>query len=157
MMKLLFSFAIVMSMALLACSNAEKKHNAHKKNEPKTRADSLMADVMEGHDAVMPKMGKIRGAQKEAQRLIDSIGALPEKAKAEAAALKARLEELVKELGYADFSMDKWMTEFNMDSAKENTEARIQYLLDEKMKVGKVKDAIINSLNKADSLLKKKF
>ncbi len=61
------------------------------------------------------------------------------------------------DLRNAIFAMDKWMAEFNMDSAKEDMEKRVQYLLDEKMKVGKVKDAILNSLNKADSLLKATF
>ncbi|MBM3416571.1 MAG: viral A-type inclusion protein [Bacteroidetes bacterium] len=154
-MKCKIFSAAFLSLAVIACNNNDKKHEGHKKSVPQTREDSLMADVMDGHDEVMPKMGKVRGAQKEARRLIDSIEALPEKAKAEAAALKANLEELVKDLSYADFAMDKWMTEFNMDSAKDNMETRIQYLLDEKIKVGKVKDAILNSLSKADSLLKK--
>jgi hypothetical protein len=110
---------------------------------------------MAGHDEVMPKMGKIRGAQKEAQRLIDSIAALPAKAQAEAALLKTKLEELVKDLSYADFAMDKWMTEFSLDSAKDNMAMRLKYLADEKLKVNKVKEAILNSLAKADSLLKK--
>ena len=49
------------------------------------------------------------------------------------------------------------MVEFSLDSLKDDVEKRIQYLTDEKMKVGKVKDAIINSLATADSLLKRKF
>jgi hypothetical protein len=53
--------------------------------------------------------------------------------------------------------MDKWMVEFSMDSMKNNVEQRINYLTEEKLKVGKVKDAILNSLAQADSLLKKKF
>lgn len=143
---------------LISCGSNEEKHNdhgGHKTEAPKTAEDSLYNDVMAGHDEVMPKMGKIRGAQKEAQRLIDSIAALPAKAQAEAGALKAKLEELVKDLSYADFAMDKWMTEFSLDSAKDNLEMRLKYLADEKQKVNKVKDAILNSLAKADSLLKK--
>lgn len=143
---------------LISCGCNEEKHNdhsGHKTEAPKTAEDSLYNDVMAGHDEVMPKMGKIRGAQKEAQRLIDSIAALPAKAQAEAGALKAKLEELVKDLNYADFAMDKWMTEFSLDSAKDNIEMRLKYLADEKLKVNKVKDAILNSLTKADSLLKK--
>ncbi len=158
MKRLYFLLLNTLLIAFVACNNDKNHegHSGHKKNPQQNRADSLMAEVMDGHDAVMPKMGKVRGAQKEAQRLIDSIAALPAKAQAEAASLKAKLEELVKDLGYADFAMDKWMTEFDMDSAKDNEEQRIRYLENEKMKVGKVKDAILNSLSKADSLLKKK-
>lgn len=157
MKKILFTIISLSALVLISCSNGDKKHDhsGHKTDEPKTAADSLYKDVMAGHDEVMPKMGKIRGAQKEAQRLIDSILALPPKAQAAAASLKTKLEELIKDLGNADFEMDKWMTEFNMDSAKENLEQRVRYLTDEKLKVNKVKDAILKSLAKADSLLKK--
>ncbi len=145
------------SVVIISCggSNNNHDHSGHKKDEPKTATDSLYSEVMAGHDEVMPKMGKIRGAQKEAQRLIDSIAALPAKTQAEAASLKTKLEELVKDLSYADFAMDKWMTEFDLDSAKDDVEKRIKYLADEKLKVDKVKTAILNSLAKADSLLKK--
>jgi len=53
--------------------------------------------------------------------------------------------------------MDKWMTEYDMDSAINNMEQRIKYLTDEKMKVGKMKEAILGGLQKADSLLREKF
>ena len=56
---------------------------------------------------------------------------------------------------YADFAMDKWMVEFNIDSAKGNQELRIAYLRSELDKVSNVKKAILSSLSKADSLLKK--
>lgn len=156
MKRIYFLLITTLLIAFTACNNEKdhEEHGGHRKNQPQNRADSLMAEVMDGHDAVMPKMGKVRGAQKEAQRLIDSIAALPANAQAGATELKSKLEELVKDLGYADFAMDKWMTEFDMDSAKDNMEQRIRYLEDEKMKVGKVKDAILNSLSKADSLLK---
>ena len=49
------------------------------------------------------------------------------------------------------------MSEFNMDSSLNNTEQRIKYLESEKIKISNVKDAMISSLQKADSLLKAKF
>jgi hypothetical protein len=51
--------------------------------------------------------------------------------------------------------MDKWMVEFNLDSAKDNQALRIAYLRSELDKVSNVKKAILGSLSKADSLLKK--
>jgi hypothetical protein len=149
---------IVILSVMFACNTKEdKKHSGHKKEIPATKQDSLMAEVMAGHDEVMPKIGKISSAQKEAQRMIDSIATLPAKAQAAALGLKLDLQTLVNDLNYADIAMDKWMIEFGMDSMKNDVEQRIKYLADEKMKVGKVKDAILNSLAKADSLLKKKF
>lgn len=157
MKKILFPLTLICIMA--ACNSKEDKkhegHSGHTKEIPATKQDSLMAEVMDAHDAVMPKIGSVKGAQKEAQRMIDSLASLPEKTQAAAAEWKAALYKLVNELSYADFAMDKWMVEFSMDSMKDNVEERIKYLADEKMKVGKVKDAILNSLAKADSLLKK--
>lgn len=157
-MKRILTILIAASnIIIISCGGGDKKHDhsGHNTGEPKTPADSLYEQVIAGHDEVMPKMGKIRGAQKEAQRLIDSIATLPAKAQAEAASLKSKLEELAKDLSYADFAMDKWMTEFDLDSAKNDIEKRIKYLADEKLKVDKVKEAILNSLAKADSILKK--
>jgi len=145
---------------LAACNSSEDKkhegHSGHNKEIPATKQDSLYADVMADHDAVMPKIGEVRGAQKAAQRMIDSLASLPEKTQAAAAEWKAALYKLVDDLNYADFAMDKWMVEFRIDSMKDNVEERIKYLINEKMKVGKVKEAMLNSLAKADSLMKKK-
>ena len=112
---------------------------------------------MAGHDEVMPKMGKVRGAQARAKAMLDSLAKLPSKAQDAAVDLKKKLETLVNDLNYADFAMDKWMTEFNMDSAVNNLEMRLKYLESEKGKVTKVKEAILGGLAKADSLFKAKL
>jgi len=142
-----------------ACQSSPENasdHSAHSAMEaPKTPADSLYGQVMEMHDLVMPKMGKVRGAQKRAQALLDSIGALPTRTAATLTPYKKELETLVSDLNYADYAMDQWMMEFNLDSGKNNVEVRLAYLRAELDKVTKVKDAVINSLAKADTLLKK--
>ncbi len=112
---------------------------------------------MAGHDEVMPKMGKVRGAQARAKVLLDSIAKLPAKAQDAAAGLKKDLESLVNDLNYADFAMDKWMTEFNMDSAVNDVQQRIKYLESEKGKVTKVKESVLKGLARADSLFKAKL
>ena len=65
---------------------------------------------------------------------------------------KAALQSLLDELNYADYSMDRWMTEFDIDSATQKGEARRPYLETEKGKVDNVKEAILRSLSRADSL-----
>lgn len=145
-------------IAFAACKNDKKsEHDGQGTKEAQSQADSLMADVMDGHDVGMAKYGKLKAMENKVKASIDSIGKLPAKAQAELAPYKAKLDSVAADLRNAIFAMDKWMEEFNMDSAKEDMEKRVQYLLDEKMKVGKVKDAILNSLNKADSLLKATF
>lgn len=159
MKKIILPLVVVCIIA--SCTNSSDKkhegHSGHTKEIPATKQDSLYAEVMAGHDEVMPKIGPVKGARKEAQRLLDSIATLPAKAQEAAVNLKSQLQKLIEDLDYADFAMDKWMTEFGIDSMKDNIGERINYLADEKMKVNKVKDAILNGLAKADSLLKKKF
>lgn len=153
-----FIFPILALLVLAACNSGDKKdgHN-HSANEPKTLADSLMKDIDDGHIAGMSKIGKLHNTQKEVQRIIDSIAKLPAKAQETVASYVEQLKANIKELEYADFAMEKWMTEFEMDSAIDNMEQRIKYLTDEKMKVGKMKEAILTSMQKADSLLKVRF
>lgn len=142
---------------LIACNNADKKHEGHAGHTtetPKTKEDSLYADVMDGHNVGMAKMGKIRAMQNEVKKVLDSIAILPAKAQQAAAPLKTKLDSLAADLSYAETAMDKWMTEFVMDSAKNNIEKRIKYLTEEKLKIEKVKSSILTGLQKADSLLK---
>jgi hypothetical protein len=155
-MKICLGLLLIAVISFTACNNNSEKegHAGHGKEVPKNQEDSLMADVMDGHDAGMAKYGKMQNMEKKVKATLDSIAQLPAKAQQELAPYKARLDSTAAKLSYALFAMDKWMEEFNMDSAKDNTEARIKYLLDEKMKVGKVKEAILNSLQLADSLFK---
>ncbi|OSZ81103.1 hypothetical protein CAP36_07655 [Chitinophagaceae bacterium IBVUCB2] len=146
---------LIVCLTIIACNNSKSDD---KKVDPlQAQADSLEKQVVEGHDVAMPKSMKIPKLQKEAQRLIDSISTLPDKARQASAPLKAKLEELVNELNYADNAMNKWMAEINFDSAVNNLGQRIKYFADEKIKVDKVKEAVLKSIAKADSLLKAKL
>lgn len=155
MKKNILLFALL--FAIVACSNADKKHEGHAKNEPKTLADSLMKDIDDGHMVGMSKIGKLHTTRKEVQRVIDSISNFSSKSLQRTALYLDQLKAVIKDLDYADFAMDKWMTEFEMDSAVNNMEQRIRYLTDEKLKVGNVKEAMLGSMQKADSLLKARF
>jgi hypothetical protein len=156
MKKVILILSALFSIAIIACNNTDKK--TEENNDPrKALADSLANEVIEGHDVAMPKSMKIPDLQKETKRLIDSVSKLPAKAREAAASYKVKLESLLTDLSYADSSMSKWMDEFKYDSAENNIEQRIKYLTDEKLKVGKVKEAVLGSLQKADSLLKAKF
>ena len=94
--------------------------------ESKTRADSLLNDVMDGHNIGMAKMGRLTRAEQTTRRLLDSIAKLPDKARQAAEPLKIKLDSLQKDLSYAEFAMNKWMDEFNVDSAVNNVNDRIK-------------------------------
>jgi hypothetical protein len=152
--------ATISMMTIAACNNSDEhaNHDAAKNTEPASQADSLFKEVMHGHDEAMAaQMTKMEKAKASIQQMIDSIGKLPAKAKEEAAPYKEKLNQVLQDLNDAGNKMNIWMVEFNMDSAKDNIEQRIKYLSDEKLKVNDVKDAIFNSIEKADSLIKQKF
>jgi hypothetical protein len=157
MKKVFFILPAFLLMVIAACNNTDNKQEDAAIDPQKAQADSLEKEVLEGHDVAMPKSMKIPALQKETKRLIDSISKLPAKAQEAAAPYKAKLENLLKDLDDAGAAMNKWMEDFNYDSAKDNLEQRIKYLADEKLRVGKVKEAVLGSLQKADSLLKAKF
>lgn len=154
-MKRIFILATGLSL-VIACNNATD-HSEHRKDgfseTPKTPEDSLFQLVMDGHDVGMAKMGKIRAAQKQAQQALDSLNKLS--SSESKAQLQQALMDIQEDLNYAEYSMNTWMEEFNPDSAKDNIESRLTYLKAEQEKVEKVKNAILESLRVADSVMKK--
>jgi hypothetical protein len=142
-----------MACLVFSCDN----NNKDSKSAAAKTADSLFNIVMDGHDAGMGKMGRLTRAEQMSRRLLDSIQKLPAKTRRAAEPMRVKLDSLQKELSYAEFAMNKWMNEFNMDSALNNLDKRIDYLKSEKIKVSNVKEAILESIQKADSVLHKKF
>src|SRR5262245_49505555 len=136
-MKKLAACIFIVSMILaMSCGN-----DSGQTKRSKTQLDSLLDDVMDGHNIGMGKMGKLTRAEQTTKRLLDSIAKLPEKARQAAEPLKVKLDSLKSDLSYAEFAMNKWMDEFNVDSAIDNAKERIKYLEEEKLKVTKVKEA----------------
>lgn len=153
-MKKTAFFLLAAALGMAACKNQDKPlGNA----VVKTKADTLLDEVNDGHNIGMARMGRLDRTRREAGRLLDSLGTLPAKARAAATPYRTRLENLRKELDYASFAMDKWMDEFKWDSSFASTNAKVSYLETEKEKVTKVKEAILGGLQKADSLLKRKL
>ena len=160
MRKILIPIVGFLFASCIGCNNStdKKTDNGGKTTEvPQTRADSLMADVIDGHDVGMAKMRKLNTMQKEVQRVLDSIAKLPAKSRTAMKPYVAKMNAVLEELKTAKNGMEKWMDEFNMDSAVNNLEERIRYLSGEKLKVSKVKENILQSLQRADSLIKVKF
>lgn len=158
MKKIIFVFLAFVFAFAISCNNSDNKNsNTGNSEKTKTRADSLMTDVMDGHDVGMAKMGKLNTMQKNVQRVLDSIAKLPAKSKTAIEPYVAKMNSVLEELKSAKSGMEKWMDEFNMDSAVNNMEERIRYLSEEKLKVSKVKESILQSLKKTDSLLKNRF
>jgi DNA repair ATPase RecN len=155
-MKTINVFLAALSLVLLIACNNKPADKTGNKIE-KTEEDSLLDDVMDGHDAGMAKMGALIRAKEKATRLLDSINKLPAKTQQAMTPYKAKLNNVIADLDEANAQMNKWMEEFEMDSAVNNAKERINYLISEKGKVTKMKNAVLGSLQKADSVLKARF
>jgi hypothetical protein len=162
MKKLIAAILTLSILICYSCNNTKKETDSIEgvlgKDDQKSQSalsDSLEKEVMDGHDVGMAKYGKLKSLKFAAEQMADSIAKLPAAAKQAAAPLKAKLEQLILDLSNARESMDTWMREFDMDSAINNPEKRIQYLQGEKAKVNKVKQMILISISAADSLIKK--
>lgn len=148
MKKLVLLLAI--TFWLTSCNNNE--NNEKKDTNP---VDKILDEIIEGHDVAMPKMKKLERLQNEIKSSLDSVQKLPEAARTKLAPYKTALESALKDLQNADSFMHKWMNEFGYDSLKDNVEDRLKYLKSELTKVNEMKTAVLNSIQKADSLLKK--
>ena len=142
---------IATSLFLFSC-NSDK--TGDKKGEL-TQVDSLLKQVDDGHDAGMLRYGKMKGLKNKVDAALDSISKLAGKAREEAAPYEQKLREVGQELNTAIIEMDKWMESYNPDSALNDLQARVRYLTDERSKVGRIKDLILQSVAMADSILRK--
>ena len=156
-----WGLAVVLISGMMACNNADKKHDGRNGSgdKPKTPVDSLLQYIDNGHIAGMSRMGKLHNTKKAVQAVIDSMAKLPVAAQQTASSYITSLHAVIKDLDNADSEMEKWMPEYyeNPDTLADNVSERIKYLNTEKIKVDKIKEAILTSLQKADSLLKAKF
>jgi len=107
----------------VACNNTGESGPA-----AKTKADSLMDEVIEGHNVAMAKMSKINTAKNNLQQVIDSISKLPTDLQKKSLTYSMQLDSTINRLTFANYGMEKWMNEFNMDSFKNDKEEQIKYL-----------------------------
>lgn len=143
----------VLPVVLFACGNNTEQRKDGFSQAPKTREDSLYEEVMKGHDIGMAAMGKIKGYQSQSQHALDSIAKLPNQKLAEA--YKQNVLSVQQALNNADSSMNDWMEKFSPDSFENDKAKRVEYLESEEKKVNDVRQMILGSLKKADSLFKK--
>ena len=103
--------------------------------------DFLFQEIMDVHDEVMPKMGKIRNLEKQCRSV---------------ALTSPDSSELIRQaefLSNANEAMMIWMREFNSNYQGSDLEKR-EYLLAQKMKIYHVKDLINSSLLHGEKLVR---
>ena len=154
MSKFFFGLFLLVNTLAISCNEPSSTDRPDAFSEkPKTLEDSLLHDVLEGHDVAMSKMMKLSKYQDRVKAQLDSFVKVP--AAKQNREYGVTLEKLQESLSYAEMAMNTWMTEFKVDSLKDNPDLRIQYLQTERIKVAKMRDAVLNSLAQADSLFLK--
>jgi len=146
-----FGFMRFYSLPLIALLAVACNNSGSEPAEPqKSLSDSLLQQVLDGHDVAMPKMMKLERLQKDAQAELDSL----KQAKGNATRI-ALLDSTIKNLSYAEATMNEWMEGFRYDSLKDNEPARVDYLKIQLASVNQMKEVVLSSIAKADSVLAK--
>jgi hypothetical protein len=157
MKSILLSLFFISLLFLNACNSGGKKPKP-RDGEPVSMADSLMKEIDDIHIKGMSKMAQLTRLQSQVRARIDSIAKLNESQQKPIAAYKRDLDSLIKDLEFAEFSMDKWMMDFydNPDTLSDKPAERENYLVREKQNAERIRDGILNGISRADSLLYKK-
>lgn len=150
-MKNLVCIALVFSL-FAACGDDTPDRTDGFSSTAASPGDSLFDEVMKDHDIAMPKMKQLEKYRVQLDAKADSLKKLKSSG---TAALQNDYRALSAELKQAGDDMNKWMDEFVLDSAQDETPQRIPYLTDQKSKIAKVKEDMLSSLAKADSVLNK--
>ncbi|NOT49997.1 MAG: hypothetical protein HOP10_01810 [Chitinophagaceae bacterium] len=154
MKRIVIVLSGLLLIAFTACKSSDKKSGD---NDLKATADSLYKNINAIHGKGMADYMKIEKKQEAIKSLLDSIAKLPSNAKTAAEPLKTKLNETMDALTKAYDDMYNWMPTLNMDSAQNDLQKRVDYFTKEKLNAENINQALSNSLQKADSLLKAKF
>ncbi|MBI5858115.1 MAG: hypothetical protein HZB42_10770 [Sphingobacteriales bacterium] len=153
MKRVVMIYCAVLLLAFSACKSGKPKKD---KPAEKTEAQVILDEIDEIHIQGMSKMAKLTGLRQQVTKILDSVKA---GTKAIAVFFNQKLDSSLQSLTNAEVTMDKWMNDFyrNIDTLSENATERVKYLTAEKLKATNLRDAILNSIQKADSVLKAKF
>ena len=106
-------------------------------------ATGLEAEVIAIHDEVMPKMGDMHLARKNLRKIAKEV---------ESDSIKTNIFKMIKDLEQADEGMMTWMHEWKVPA---NEPEKTTYLEKEKVKITKVKEDMLSSLETANNFIAK--
>ncbi len=130
MIKKISALLILSSFFLLSCENTLQKER-----------EQVFKEVMEIHDEMM-MMGKIRGAQSKLKKMMESDSINMEK-----------YQTAFDQLQVADDAMMDWMRQFKNPAQNTDAKEAIEYLKDQKVKVQKMKEVMVENMDKAKEVI----
>ena len=124
---------------IISCDTERKKEQA------------LYKEVMDTHDEVMPEMGTLRALSKTLQLHADSIQQDSTRLDPEEL---FRIDSLKERLEKANESMRQWMRDFQpLEEGTPHGEV-LQFLIEQKKRIDKVRDDMMKAKDGADKYLK---
>lgn len=142
------SLLVIVFVLAWGCGQKPQNHSAHDhitSDTTETEGNQALYDeVMKVHDEVMPKMNDIYKLKEE---LKNKISSTPEMV----AEKKKEIEETISKLDSASEGMMIWMRNFNPLPDSLGEEQAREYLENEMQKVKKVKEDILDALEKANT------
>ena len=129
-MKNISFFLILSAIFLFSCEDSLQKER-----------EQVFKEVMAIHDEMM-MMGKIRGAQSKLKKMMESDSTNVEK-----------YQTAYDQLQMADDAMMDWMRQFKNPAQNTDAKEAIEYLKDQKVKVQKMKEVMVENMDKARQVI----
>jgi len=140
-------FIILISFSILLLFQASCSSDTSTEKEPKLpEREQLYKEVMEIHDAVMPKMSEINRVKRNLDDQIEADSLIDDN-------LKSEVSTMLLELTAAEESMMDWMKGFKVPKKNQADELVIVYLNEEKLKISRVSELMLISLANGTKLL----
>jgi hypothetical protein len=138
-----YGLLMVVALLLVNCGKKgeESAHHDHEAMDGENPNQVLYNQVMDVHDEVMPKMEDLYNLKKDLQEKIANTPGLVEEE-------RKKLEERIIVIDSVSKLMMDWMHEFNPLPDSTDQEAARAYLESEMEKIKKVKDAMLETLEK---------
>lgn len=135
-------FIAVLFVFLFACTSESKKEKEPELSE----REMLYKEVMEIHDAVMPKMSDINRVKRKLKDHLEEDAINDD-------SLKSKMNANIDELIAAENSMMDWMKDFKAPKKDDPDQQVIDYLNEEKIKISRVSDQMLSSLENSTKLM----
>lgn len=129
-MKNISFFLILSAIFLFSCEDSLQNER-----------EQVFKEVMAIHDEMM-MMGKIRGAQSKLKKMMESDSTNVEK-----------YQTAYDQLQVADDAMMDWMRQFKNPAQNTDAKEAIEYLKDQKVKVQKMKEVMVENMDKARQVI----
>lgn len=117
-------------------------------NQP--QQETLFREVIEVHDAVMPRMGELMQLQQALSQRIEKL----QQDSARNQDSIAHLTALKEEVQQADRAMMEWMHDFDSEMEGMSQEEKISYLQQEQKKVEALREEINTAISHAQEAVK---